>query len=291
MPKKSKNQYFTRETEDAIVLYNNTTDPIEKNKIYELKIHQPLFKLTQNIIHTFKFYYTEVDNIEHLQHELIIFALSKIHLYDRKTSLNKRFNKIITKEFNEIYNGDFEAYIGDHDDVTQDQINDFISTLNISEKCKEKLLKITPPKAFSYFGTIIKRWLINYNKENYKKLLNNTPTGDLKEADQLIDENNEDPIISEFLDFYISYVEKNFDKLFIKYEDKQIADAVLEVIRRRNSIDIIHKKALYLQIREILHINGITEVKSPRITKNTKKLYTILKEKYYEFNENMNDGY
>jgi hypothetical protein len=35
---KSKN-YFTQETEDAIVLYNNTLDPILRSKIYEEKIH------------------------------------------------------------------------------------------------------------------------------------------------------------------------------------------------------------------------------------------------------------
>jgi hypothetical protein len=85
MPKKkvSKN-YFTQETEDAIVLYNNTLDFELRSKIYEEKIHYAFFKLTQNIIHTFKFYYTEVDNLEHLQHEIIVFLLSKIHLFDPK---------------------------------------------------------------------------------------------------------------------------------------------------------------------------------------------------------------
>jgi ribosomal protein L10 len=50
--KKSKN-YFTQETEDYIVKYNNL-DSIEdeelRSKIYEKHIHYPFFKLTQNII-------------------------------------------------------------------------------------------------------------------------------------------------------------------------------------------------------------------------------------------------
>ena len=63
--KKKKNiQYFTQETEDFIVLYNNTDDYVLKSKIYYNKIHYAFFKLTENIIHTFNFYYTEVDNIE-----------------------------------------------------------------------------------------------------------------------------------------------------------------------------------------------------------------------------------
>ena len=82
--KKSKN-YFTQETEDYIVKYNSL-DPIkgaeERSKIYENYIHYAFFKLTQNIIHTFKFYHTEVSNLEHLQHEIITFLLSKIHLFD-----------------------------------------------------------------------------------------------------------------------------------------------------------------------------------------------------------------
>ena len=68
--------YFSKETEANIVLYNSL-DPIkdadERSDIYQNHIHYPFYKLTQNIIHTFKFYYTEVENLEHLQHELITF--------------------------------------------------------------------------------------------------------------------------------------------------------------------------------------------------------------------------
>ena len=51
----SKN-YFTQETEDAIIAYNLSEDFSEKSRIYSEKIHYAFFKLTQNIIHTFKFY-------------------------------------------------------------------------------------------------------------------------------------------------------------------------------------------------------------------------------------------
>jgi hypothetical protein len=82
MSKRSKKQknYFTQETEEAIILYNNTEDPIKRSRIYEKHIHYPFFKLTQNIIHTFKFYHTDVEELEDLQHEIIVFLLYKIHL-------------------------------------------------------------------------------------------------------------------------------------------------------------------------------------------------------------------
>ncbi len=75
--KKGDKQYFTQATEDAIVKYNNSTDFEERSRIYRDEIHYGFFKLTENIIHTFKYYHTEVDNIENLQHEVIIFLLNK----------------------------------------------------------------------------------------------------------------------------------------------------------------------------------------------------------------------
>ena len=54
MRKPNQKRYFTQETQDAIVLYNSSVDPIERSKIYGEQIHYAFFKLTQNIIHTFK---------------------------------------------------------------------------------------------------------------------------------------------------------------------------------------------------------------------------------------------
>ena len=79
---KTSGMYFTQETENAIIEYNNTLDFEVRSRIYNDRIHYAFFKLTENIIHTFKFYYTEVDNIQDLQHEVISFLLSKIHLFN-----------------------------------------------------------------------------------------------------------------------------------------------------------------------------------------------------------------
>ena len=49
---KSKN-YFTKDTENAIVRYNNEPDPEIRSIIYRNEIHYAFFKLTENIIHTF----------------------------------------------------------------------------------------------------------------------------------------------------------------------------------------------------------------------------------------------
>ena len=74
---KTKNNYFTQETEQAILEYRSSVDHGERNRIYNERIHFGFYKLVENIIHTFKFYYTEVDNIEDLKYEVVSFLLQK----------------------------------------------------------------------------------------------------------------------------------------------------------------------------------------------------------------------
>jgi hypothetical protein len=217
---KSKN-YFTQETENAIVLYNNTKDPVLRSKIYEEKIHYAFFKLTQNIIHTFKFYHTEVENLEHLQHEIIVFLLSKIHLF----------------------NPDNGA------------------------------------KAYSYFGTIVKRWCILYNDKNYKSKIKKTSIIELEHDDshsytlEILSPSNDK--LSHFIDQYVDYITENIYTFFPKEPDAKIADAVLELFRKRDQIDIFNKKALYIYIHEM-----IPSAKTPKITKIANSLYSIFKKNY-----------
>jgi len=224
--KKTKNQYFTQATEDAIVRYNNCTDPEERSEIYRKEIHYAFFKLTENIIHTFKFYYTEVDEIEHLQHEVITFLLDKIHLYDQSRGA----------------------------------------------------------KAFSYFGTIAKRYLIIQNTKNYKKKVDTAPVEELHTdttySYNLDDSPTEKDEFSDFIDEYVDYCTQNIYKLFPKEKDAQVADAILELFRKREVLDLFNKKALYLLIREMV------DVKTPHITRIADQLGDIFKFHYLFYSEN-----
>ena len=283
MAKNSKKNYFTQETEEAIILYNNTSDHAIKSKIYGEKIHYPFFKLTQNIIHTFKFYHTEVDDLEHLQHEIIIFLLSKIHLYNHKQNIQDRLVKIITKEFFEEYDKNFILYAGNVDRVSQQQINLFLEDLNVSKDCMDKLKKITPPKAYSYFGTIVKRWCILYNTKNYKKKIQNSSVEELEEDDKFsynIDINPIENKLSIFMDSYTLYLSKEIPNIFSKSSDIEIADSILKLFQSRANIDILDKKAIYVYLREM-----IPGVKTPKITKIAGILGGIFKEKYTTYLE------
>jgi hypothetical protein len=277
--------YFTQDTEDAIIEYLITEDDIKRNRIYNDRIQYAFYKLSENIIHTFKFYYTDSDTIEDLKHEVITFLLEKLHLYHHSKNINDRLRKLIIGEYNEEYKLDsFIEYTDNSPVVTQQQINSFINTLSISNNCKNELLKMTPPKAYSYFGTIAKRYLIIYNQKNYEKLKDKAT----------IEEIDEDPIIlndiirkatdetnpEDFMSLYIKYVDKHINKLFPKTQDLKTADAIMELFRKRESIEMFNKKALYIYIREI------TDATTPQITKTTKKLKTLYVKLYNEYYKN-----
>ena len=102
--KKKGVQYFTQETEDAIVRYNGSSDPEERSEIYRKDIHYGFFKLTENIIHTFKFYYTEVNTIDELKHEVVAFLLEKLHLYKQEKGKAYSYFGTIAKRYLILYN-------------------------------------------------------------------------------------------------------------------------------------------------------------------------------------------
>ena len=277
--------YFTQDTEDAIIKYLSIEDEALRNRIYNEHIRYAFYKLSENIIHTFKFYYTDSDTIEELKHEVITFLLEKLHLYHHSKNINDRLRKIIIGVYNEKYIIDsFLLYTDNSPVVSQSQINDFINILDISDKCKKELLNITPPKAYSYFGTIAKRYLIIYNQKNYDKLKEKTG----------IEEIDEDPVIlndiirnakdetnsSDFMVLYVKYVDKYLYTLFTKKQDLKTADAIMELFRKRESLEIFNKKALYIYIREI------TDASTPQITKVTKKLKTLYVKLYNEYYKN-----
>jgi hypothetical protein len=279
--------YFTQDTEDAIIEYLASKDDVLRNKIYNERIEYGFYKLVENIIHTFKFYYTDSDTIEELKHEVITFLLEKLHLFNHSKNINDKLNKIIITEFSECYiSNSFIEYTGNSVTVTQQQIDDFIQRLDISTECFERLSQLTPPKAFSYFGTIAKRYLIVYNENNYKKLQEKADI-DESDDDQMMlyeHDSNIERAFDEvaFIDQYIKYIDTYLFKLFPKKQDAQTADAIIELFRKRESLEIFNKKALYIYIREI------TDVSTPQVTKIIKKLkiiYAKLYNKYY------NDGY
>jgi hypothetical protein len=219
-PKKSR-EYFSKDTEDAIVAYLKSEDPIERNRLFNEKIDYSFHKLAEFIIHTFKFYHTEMTNVHDLKHEVVTFLLDKLHHYNPEKG-----------------------------------------------------------KAFSYFGTIAKRYLIVYNENNYKQM---KVRGSMEEVDddkkvftEIVrkDDNKE---LSNFLDSYVKYVDDNIDNLFSVEIDKSIAHAILQIFRRRENLEVFNKQYFYLYVREITGQNTANVTRVIKIMKSVyKKQLTVL---------------
>ena len=212
---KTKIDYFTLETQDAIIRYRESSKESERNKIYNNEIHNAFYKLAENIIHTFKFYHTEVENLEDLKYEVISFMLQKIHLYNTSKG-----------------------------------------------------------KAYSYFGTIAKRYLIAYCQRNYDKLVEKKPLDNVDNDERTIDSLIIQPeegyldratVITELLE----YLEKHMIDMFEKEDEIKAADALIEIFKRSNQIDISNKKILYVYVKEI------ADVKSTYITAVINKMKQV----------------
>ena len=103
--KRTKKQYFTSDTDAAIKEYLATSNQSERDHIFRTRIHYPFYKLAENLIHTFKFYYTEVDDLEDLKHEVICFLLEKLD-YFKPEKGTKAFSyfSIVGKNYLILYN-------------------------------------------------------------------------------------------------------------------------------------------------------------------------------------------
>lgn len=201
--------YFGPEVEEAIIRYNLCEDQVERSRIYDLEIKYAFEKLTENIIHTFKFYYTDGQDLKTVQHDVISFLIEKLP----KFTANKG-------------------------------------------------------KAFSYFSIVAKNYLILQNNKNFKKLVDTTTIDTVSDTLESTNSSNSD--IERFLNQYVEYWDVNLDVHFPRRQDRQVAAAMVELFRKRESLEIFNKKALYVYIREMSNAS----------TQQITKMVKVMKEKY-----------
>lgn len=217
--------YFTKETENAIIKYNESTDPEEREQIFLHYIYAPIDKLAENVINRFKFPYID-GSFDEVKAQVVAFLVMNLHKYTNNKGM-----------------------------------------------------------AFSYFSVIAKNYLILNNNNAYR---------DEKRSVYMMDETNdhfafEETLIvdtapketqgdsREFIDLMVVFWDINIDKLFKKQRDREIANAVVHLMRRIDHIDNFNKKAIYLMIREM------TDQRTPHVTKVINKMKVLHEEKLQEF--------
>jgi hypothetical protein len=99
MPRPRKNkQYFTQDTQDAIIAYNKSDSDKEKNELYRTRIKYPFEKLAENILNTFKFSYFDVPK-EDVQKEVVAILIQKIHMFKEGKGKAFSYFSIVAKNY------------------------------------------------------------------------------------------------------------------------------------------------------------------------------------------------
>jgi len=141
-----------------------------------------------------------------------------------------------------------------------DMINDCINFLY------EKLHKFDinhGSKAFSYFNVVARNWLINTSRKKKKHLFKHVSIEDhsslsFEEKNTIANLTYESPEdlmqTREKRNEMISLFRKIDEKLQ-KEEDKICINALIEIVNTLDDIDILHKKAVYLYLRDITNMN------------------------------------
>ena len=205
-------------------------------------------------------------------------AIIDFNTNDNTDSKHKVYNDIILPAFSKLveniyYTYNFNKILFDYQQTRHEAMAHLY----------EKLGKFDPStgaKSFSYFGTIVKNWMIQQSNAAKKQVF--------------VDNENVDTVVfDKSMEFYEDIEKTKDDYAFISgligsFDDLVVQDAlnkddlaVLEIIndimKNYHKFNIYNKKQLYVYVREA------TDLPSRKITKSIKKIkktYMVLKDEY-----------
>ena len=157
MPRKKSQtrMYFTLDTEEAIIAYNDTDDHRVKNKIYNDHLRKPFEKLVENIIHTFKFYYFDIP-LEDVKHEVISFMITRLGKYQQGKGKAFSYFSVVVKNWLICHNNNNYKKMKTHNDVLDLKHKDVKNTAY-----DDGTVAKSEQKAF--FDAVVNYWEENLN--------------------------------------------------------------------------------------------------------------------------------
>jgi len=193
----------------------------------------------------------------------------------REKLFREKIHPAIDKLVENVINRFKFPYIdGTFDDIKNQVVSFLVLNLHKFDPDKYKDTD-RKAKAFSYFSVVAKNYLILNNNNAYREDIKRTYLADSasEESFHLEDVLSVEPEIENskyeargLIDLIVQYWDFNLDKVFKKPRDRHIANAVVELLRRADTIENFNKKALYINIREM------TDEKTVHITKVIKKM-------------------
>ena len=198
-------------------------------------------------------------------------AIVRYNKTDDVVLKNKIYNEHISYPFDKLAENIIHTFKFYYFDVPSEQVKHEVVSFLVMNMHKFKEGK---GKAFSYFSIVAKNYLILHNNKNYKNYKIHDKMDVLDYGSHISDKQGEKDTAEfnqEYVKEMLNYWDNNLTNIFRRQKDILVADAVLEMFRRRENIENFNKKALYILIREM------TGSKTQHITRivNVMKKYNI----------------
>ena len=198
-------------------------------------------------------------------------AIVRYNKTDDVVLKNVIYNEHISYPFDKLAENIIHTFKFYYFDVPSEQVKHEVVSFLVMNMHKFKEGK---GKAFSYFSIVAKNYLILHNNKNYKNYKIHDKMDVLDYGSYISDKQGEKDVAEfnkTYVDEMLDYWENNLTNIFKRQKDILVADAVLEMFRRRENIENFNKKALYIFIREM------TGSKTQHITRivNVMKKYNV----------------
>ena len=178
-------------------------------------------------------------------------AIIRYNKTDSARLKNKIYTEHIAYAFDKLAENIIHTFKFYYFDVPSEQVKHEVVSFLVMNMHKFKEGK---GKAFSYFSIVAKNYLILHNNKNYKNYKIHDKM-DVLDYSRNIRESQDMKDVADFNEEYVNqmleYWEENLTNIFRRQKDILVADAVLEMFRRRDNIENFNKKALYILIREM----------------------------------------
>ena len=206
-------------------------------------------------------------------------AINAYNRCDDQRLKNKIYNRFIHYPFDKLAENVIHTYKTYYFDVPYEDVK-----MNVVAFLNEKIHKFKGEngRAFSYFTVIARNYLFNENNANYARMKAREDVDVIDTnrnvVNEVYDKINQE-MLSDFMDYYVRYIDYNMFDLFQKERDRKIADSLAELFRTRDNLYSYNKKALYILIRER------TNVQTQYITRVVGKMKTIYGELYLDYSK------
>ncbi len=192
-------------------------------------------------------------------------AIVRYNKTDDVVLKNVIYNEHISYPFDKLAENIIHTFKFYYFDVPSEQVKHEVVSFLVMNMHKFKEGK---GKAFSYFSIVAKNYLILHNNKNYKNYKIHDKMDVLVYGSNIRetqDRRESAEFNQEYVKQMLNYWDNNLTNIFRRQKDILVADAVLEMFRRRENIENFNKKALYILIREMTgsktqHITRIVNV-------------------------------